>query len=117
MGFRHLSWIVAIVVLAFAPPATLRAAVPMAVDLALVLAVDASMSVDESEAGAQRSGYIKALRDPRVGRAIRGGPIGRIAVTYMEWSSPYHQTVIIPWRILKDEADAKKMADELYALK
>ncbi len=117
MRFRCLSWVIAVVVLAFAPPAALRAAVPTAVDLALVLAVDASMSVDENEAGTQRAGYIKALRDPRIGRAIRGGPIGRIAVTYMEWSSPYHQTVIIPWRILKDEAEATKMVDDLDALK
>ena len=87
-----------------------------AVDLALILAVDASMSIDESEAGTQRAGYIHALRDKRIGEAIKGGPIGRIALTYMEWSSPYHQSVVIPWRILKDVADAKKFADELESL-
>jgi hypothetical protein len=102
-------------------PAALRlpaqaAAGPTAVDLALVLAVDASMSIDESEAGTQRAGYIHALRDKRVGDAIKGGPIGRIALTYVEWSSPYHQTVIVPWRILKDTADATKFADELNSL-
>jgi hypothetical protein len=92
-----------------------QAAGATAVDLALILAVDASMSIDESEAGTQRAGYIHALRDKRIGDAIKGGPIGRIALTYMEWSSPYHQTVIIPWRILKDGGDAKKFADELDA--
>jgi hypothetical protein len=102
-------------------PAALRlparaAGAPTAVDLALILAVDASMSIDESEAGTQRAGYIHALRDKRVGDAIKGGPIGRIALTYVEWSSPYHQTVIVPWRILKDTADAKKFADELDSL-
>jgi len=93
-----------------------NAAGATAVDLALILAVDASMSIDESEAGTQRAGYIHALRDKRVGDAIRGGPIGRIALTYMEWSSPYHQTVIIPWRILGGTADAAKFADELNSV-
>ena len=93
-----------------------NAAGATAVDLALILAVDASMSIDESEAGTQRAGYIHALRDKRIGDAIKGGPIGRIALTYMEWSSPYHQSVIIPWRILKDAADAKKFGDELESL-
>ena len=94
-----------------------RAAGAIAVDLALIFAVDASMSIDESEAGTQRAGYIHALRDKRVGEAIRGGPIGRVALTYVEWSSPYHQTVIIPWRIFGNgAADPKKFADELDSL-
>ena len=93
-----------------------RAAGVPAVDLALVLAVDASMSVDEKEAGTQRAGYIYALRDKKVTGAIHGGPIGRIALCYMEWSSPYHQTVIIPWRIISSEADALKFADDLESL-
>lgn len=92
-----------------------RAAEPMAVDLALVLAVDVSMSVDQSEAVTQRAGYIHALRDKRIASAIKGGPIGRIAITYIEWSSPYHQVVILPWRVVSDEASAKKMADDLEA--
>ncbi len=117
MIFKVRYWGIALLLLAFAPPATLRAASPMAVDLALILAVDASMSVDETEATTQRAGYIHALRDKRVGQAIRGGPIGRVAISYMEWSSPYHQTVIIPWRILSNEKDAQQLADELEKLK
>ena len=84
-----------------------------AVDLALILAVDVSMSIDEGEAGVQRIGYIHALRDGRVAEAIRSGPIGRIAVTYMEWSSIYHQRVVVPWRLISDLESARAFAAEL----
>ncbi len=84
-----------------------------AVDLALILAVDVSMSIDEGEAGVQRIGYIHALRDERVAEAIRSGPIGKIAVTYMEWSSIYHQRVVVPWRVISDLESARAFAAEL----
>jgi hypothetical protein len=84
-----------------------------AVDLALILAVDVSMSIDEGEAGVQRIGYIHALRDKRVAEAIRSGPIGRIAITYMEWSSIYHQRVVVPWRVISDLESARAFAAEL----
>ena len=84
-----------------------------AVDLALILAVDVSMSIDEGEAGVQRIGYIHALRDERVAEAIRSGPIGRIAITYMEWSSIYHQRVVVPWRVVSDLQSARAFAAEL----
>ncbi len=85
------------------------------VDVALVLAVDVSSSVDEGEAGIQRAGYIAAMRDPRVADAIRGGLYGRIALTYVEWSSPTDQRVVIPWREISDGAGATSFADELKA--
>ena len=83
------------------------------VDVALVLAVDVSSSVDEGEAGIQRAGYISAMRDPKVADAIRGGLIGRIAVTYVEWASPTDQRQLIPWREISDAASANAFADEL----
>ena len=130
MALRWLIAVLTVVALAFAPAipmheganrfeagiAPVRAANLTAVDLGLVLAVDSSMSVDENEAGTQRAGYIHALRDKRVSTAIRGGPIGRVALSYMEWSSPYQQKVIIPWRILSTEEDVLKFADDLDKL-
>ncbi len=86
---------------------------PPQVDVALVLAVDVSSSVDEGEAGIQRAGYIAALSDPRVADAIRGGLIGRIALTYVEWASPTDQRQLIPWREISDAAGAQAFADEL----
>ena len=90
-----------------------RAALKRSVDLSLVLAVDTSLSIDEGEAGLQRLGYVHALRDKRIGETIHKGPVGRIALTYVEWSSPYNQSVVIPWRVVGDVASARSFADEL----
>jgi hypothetical protein len=56
------------------------------VDLALVLAVDVSESMDTEEQELQRQGFIEAFRSPLVHDAIRDGMLGRVAVTYMEWA-------------------------------
>ena len=109
-------WGVFFVVLAMAAApveAAERVAAASELDVALVLAVDVSSSVDEGEAGIQRAGYIAALRDPRVADAIRGGLNGRIALTYVEWASPTDQRVLIPWREISDAAGANAFADEL----
>ena len=89
------------------------ASVRPSVDLALILAVDVSLSIDEGETSLQRLGYIDAFRNKRVGEAIHNGPVGRIAITYVEWSSPYHQSVRIPWRELTDAKSANAFADDL----
>src|SRR4051794_36906421 len=83
------------------------------VDLELVLAVDVSGSMDFNEQRIQRDGYVRAFRDPQVQRAIASGPYGRIAVTYVEWSSAYYQQVVVPWRVIGGAADAAALADEL----
>jgi Tfp pilus assembly ATPase PilU len=67
------------------------------VDLALVLAVDVSRSMDPEEQELQRQGFIEAFRSPLVHDAIRNGMLGRIMVTYVEWCSVDEQTVISPW--------------------
>jgi hypothetical protein len=86
-----------------------------AVDLELVLAVDVSLSMDMDEQRLQRDGYVQALRDPEVQKAIASGPNGRIAVTYMEWAGPPSQTVVIPWTIIDSPAAARAVADQLEA--
>jgi len=83
------------------------------VDLALVLAVDVSLSMDEDEERLQRRGYVEALADPRVIEAIRSGPNHTVAVTYVEWSSPTDQRVTVGWHMISDSASAKVFADEL----
>lgn len=105
-----------VALLGSSPVISTEVAGKVAVDLALVLAVDSSMSVDPTEATTQRAGYIRALRDKRVADAVRGGPIGRVAICYVEWSSPYQQAVIIPWRVISDAAGAKKFADDLESI-
>jgi hypothetical protein len=106
--FKHIVCVVAVLLCGSA-----QSAEKTTVDLALVLAVDVSLSIGEGEAGLQRVGYVHALREKKVIDAIHSGPVGKIAVTYVEWSSPYHQTIVVPWRIISDEKSAKAFADEL----
>jgi Protein of unknown function (DUF1194) len=87
-----------------APAAVLAADEP--VDLELVLAVDISGSVDEVEASLQRQGYVAALADPRVVEAVQFGPLGRIAVTYVEWAGAPHQRTVVDWMLVEDQAGA-----------
>ncbi len=116
MALRRAFFFLIVAMLAAMPLTRAEAAGNVAVDLALVLAVDVSSSVDPTEAITQRAGYIYALRDKRVHDAVRGGPIGRVAISYVEWSSPTQQRVVIPWRIITDGEGAKKIADELEKL-
>jgi hypothetical protein len=83
------------------------------VDLQLVLAVDVSRSMDQDEQRLQRDGYVGAFRHPDILSAIRSGPYGRIAVTYLEWAGAFYQQVLVPWRILETKEDAYAFADEL----
>jgi hypothetical protein len=83
------------------------------VDLQLVLAVDVSSSMDLTEQRIQRDGYVQAFRNAEVIKAITTGAYGRIAVTYLEWSSSYFQQVVVPWRIIGDSEDAHSFAAEL----
>jgi hypothetical protein len=83
------------------------------VDLALVLAVDVSRSMDFVEQRTQRDGYVRAFRDPEVIKAIQGGAIGRISVSYVEWSGPTEQLVVAPWTTIADAATANAFADML----
>jgi hypothetical protein len=85
------------------------------VDLELILAIDASLSVDAEEAQLQRQGYISALTDPRTVKAIQAGVNGRIAVLYFEWASEFYQRTVVDWAVIKDEASARAVADMIAA--
>jgi hypothetical protein len=80
------------------------------VDLELILMVDGSGSVDDNEFILQRVGYAQALRNPRVLSAIRNGPLGRIALSYVEWSGPELKVPIVPWMVVSDAAAIEKVA-------
>src|ERR1700730_14443405 len=54
------------------------------VDLALVIAVDVSRSMDNDEQQVARQGYVDAFLSADVLQAILEGATKRIAVTYME---------------------------------
>lgn len=72
------------------------------VDLALVLAVDVSRSIDDEEYALQRQGYAQAFSHPSVISAIQSSPNRRIAVTFIEWAGADFQRTVIPWTVISD---------------
>lgn len=80
------------------------------VDLALVLAVDCSDSVNRREFRQQMDGYAQAFRSPDVLSAVRSGPNGRIAVALFEWSDFYQKALIVEWTIVDGPASAEAVA-------
>jgi len=99
-----------LVIWAWVPPAAADN-----VDLALVLAVDVSRSIDEAEYDLQRKGYAAALSDPRVVRAITSGEHGQIALSYFEWSGELSQQLIVDWTVIHDVASAQNFAAQILA--
>jgi hypothetical protein len=99
--------------LAHAGPSTLANVAPTEVDVALVLAVDASSSMDEGERRMQRDGYATALVSDRVLQAIKFGHKGKIAVTYFEWGSQDAQYVIAPWTIIDGPEAARHFSQKI----
>ena len=97
--------------LLFLPPKATRA--ENEVDLALVLAVDVSRSMDVDEQRLQREGFVEAFRSAAVHDAIGKGVIGRISVTYVEWSGAAQQTVVVPWTIVDGPERAADFARRL----
>ena len=86
-----------------------------AVDLQLVLAVDASGSVDQRRFELQQQGYVAAFRDPRVLHAIQSGATRAIAVTLVQWTGPALQIQVLPWTLINDAATAHDFAAAIAA--
>lgn len=106
MKLRRIMLALAVAIVA-AVPAQLHG---QAVDAALVLLVDVSGSVDASEFNLQRSGYAQAFQSAAVQNAIAGGSLGRIAVSFIYWSSSNQQQVAVPWTLVGDAASANAFA-------
>ena len=87
-----------------------RASADNQVDLQLVLAADASYSVDDREFALQMQGIARAFRDPEVQAAIIGGARGRIAVALMIWAESNRRKQITPWQVLDSPASAEAFA-------
>ena len=83
------------------------------VDLLLVLSSDVSRSVDAEKFKLQRDGYASAIINPRVIQAIRSGSLGKIGVSFVEWSGVGAQRIVIDWTIIRDEATAKDFSAQI----
>ena len=65
--------------------------------LALNLAIDVSLSVDEQEYRLQTGGIASALRDPSVIAAISAID-GGVAISVMQWSGRAEQSISLSWQ-------------------
>ena len=81
------------------------------VDLALVLAIDCSFSVDAHEFAVQMRGLGQAFKDPKVKKAIAQGTRQRIAVTAVQWSDDRNQKIVVPWTVISGGADADELGE------
>ncbi|TCH98814.1 DUF1194 domain-containing protein [Roseococcus sp. SYP-B2431] len=83
------------------------------VDVALVLAVDVSASVDYGEFALMVNGLARAFLDPDVIAAATGGPRGAVAVAALYWSD--EQEVALPWQRIAGAAEGARVAEALEA--
>ena len=89
MRYPKAPWLLSILAMGLLTSVSAWHRAPTEVDLALVLAVDVSTSMDPDEQDLQRQGYVEAFRSPMVHQAIHKGMLGRIAVTYVEWAGAH----------------------------
>jgi Protein of unknown function (DUF1194) len=94
-----------------APPAEQKSDVA----LALVLAVDASGSVDNRRFELQKQGYAAAFRSPKVLNSIRSLITQSIAVTMVQWTGPRLHVVVVDWMLVKDETSVTALASAIEA--
>ncbi len=85
------------------------------VDIALVLAVDVSESVDASEYRLQHEGIARAFENPQVIAAISGGRRGAIDATVIEWSDRDKQAVTVDWTRIDDAKSGGAFAASVRA--
>lgn len=101
-----------------APAAPAPAAqAPLEVDVALVLAIDASGSIDYQEAELQRKGIAEAFLSKEVLQAIQAGSLGRIGVAAVYFSSRQYGVMSVPvnWTIIRDQKTAEEFVKKLVA--
>lgn len=85
------------------------------VDVALVLTVDASGSIDTEEFQLQKEGIAQAVAAPEVLSAIQSGRNGRIAIAYVEWGAPGGAQTVVDWMLVGDVTEANAFGDTVLA--
>ncbi|HYM02346.1 MAG TPA: DUF1194 domain-containing protein [Stellaceae bacterium] len=101
------AWFFAALTASTAPARAEEATPSAAVDVALVLAVDVSGSVDNDRFELQRRGYAAAFTSRDVLDAIAAGENHAIAVTLVEWSGANHQRQVVGWTLVHDATSAQ----------
>ncbi len=85
------------------------------VDVALVLATDTSGSIGIDDIALQFRGYASALTSPAFLNAVSAGPQGRIALTFVTWSSARRQNQEVGWSVIDGAATARRFVGALLA--
>ena len=85
------------------------------VDLQLVLAVDASGSVDRTRFELQKRGYAAAFRHSQVLQAVGSGPSRAIAATMVQWTGPALQVQVLGWSKIGERESAEEFAAAIEA--
>ncbi len=99
-----------IAALPIAAPSPRALAQGAAVDLLLVLALDAPGSIDADEFRLQREGCAEALTHPAVLSAIASGRRSAIGVAMVEWGSPGGAATVVGWHRVDGAAAAATAA-------
>ena len=102
-----------LVVLLLAVAGTRPAQSQQIVDLELVLAVDASASVDSEEFDLQVQGFAEAFRHPEVIAAIRSIGNSGIAVAVVQWAGLRQQALTVNWTLVGDAASGEAIAGRI----
>jgi hypothetical protein len=84
----------------------------MSCGLALLLAVDVSLSIDTVEYDLQTSGMARALYQEDVQLAIGAYP-GGVAIAVIQWSGGEEQFLALPWTMLSGIAEIDKFASDI----
>ncbi|MBY8976000.1 DUF1194 domain-containing protein [Rhodobacteraceae bacterium NNCM2] len=84
----------------------------LACGLELVLAMDVSRSVVNTEYDLQMEGLAAAFRDPAVIQAIEW-TTGGVMVTVTQWSGPESQAQTVPWSHLQGAEDSLAFAEAI----
>ena len=66
-------------------------------------------------AGRPSTSYVEAIRDRDFIEAATSGGKGKIALTYVEWSGPLLQKIVVPWRVIDGPRAAADFATALEA--
>ncbi|MEM9432916.1 MAG: DUF1194 domain-containing protein [Pseudomonadota bacterium] len=96
--------------LCLAASLSLASGAAQACEVALVLAVDVSGSVNAQEYQTQMRGLAEALVDPAVEEALVRG---KSAVLVMQWTGASRQQISVPWTRMESYSDTKALAQKV----
>ncbi|MCK0101532.1 DUF1194 domain-containing protein [Pseudohalocynthiibacter sp. F2068] len=87
----------------------------MSCGLALLLAIDVSLSIDSVEYDLQTSGMARALYQEDVQLVIGASP-GGVAIAVIQWSGGEEQFLALPWTLFSGPAEIDRFASNIATM-